>query len=126
MARTNAYVISSTDLMSVETAINAKKAMKHVEKNKTRMIAILFEAMVNIQRMATKHGVSQFEGMPERKVMKHLHRLSVVAYKEYAKLVKTGANLRAQRAFVKMFSKGRNRKAIKAAALKKPAYRFVV
>ena len=116
MARTNAYVISATDLMSMQAVANTKKAVKHVEKNKNKMIAILFEAMMNIQRMAAKNGVSQFEGMPERKIVKHLHKLSVVAYKEYAKMVKAGADLRAQRAFVKMFSKSRNRKAIKAAA----------
>lgn len=116
MARLNAYVVSASDLLSVERALASKKMLAQVKKTQNKMTNILYQAMVTIERMAAKHGVSQYEGMPAKKVDRILHKLAKKAFQRYEAIVREGATLKQQKQFVKMFSKGRNLKAIRAAA----------
>ena len=116
MARTNAYILSSTDLMSIEAAMQSKRMLAQVKKTKVQMTAILFTALKNIEGMAVKHGVSQFESIKPKKVDRILLKLAKRAYKQYETFVREGATLRQQKQFVKLFSRDLNLKVIKAAA----------
>ena len=115
MSRISAYIISSKDLLSLKKSIQTKEMVEFTLKNKKVMTQILVQSLRDIHLMAEKHGVSQFTGKSDKWVGAQLKKLAGQAYTEYLNLVKNGGSLKEQQAFVRLFSKGRNLQAIKAA-----------
>lgn len=119
MSRTSNFIAAASDLMSAQASAVTDAYVKHTIKHKDVMVAILLTSIKNIERLAVKHGVSQFVGMTDRQVEKVLQKLAYLAYTRYLNLVRSGASIGQQRAFVRVFSLDRNRRVIIEAASKK-------
>lgn len=116
MARTSAFISAASDLLSTKDSIMTSIYTKHTIKNKAKMIQILKAALFQIEEVAAKYGVSQFIGLTEKRVQQRIAKVARLEFNNYLEVVKQGATLPQQRAFVKKFSLPRNRRAIKAAA----------